>query len=49
LILQYAKGLPTWKCMTTNASPLHPSNTPNEDATMAGFDEFTREFCEKAL
>ncbi len=49
LILQYAKVNPTWKCMTTNASPLHPSNTPNEDATMAGFDEFTREFCEKAL
>jgi len=49
LILQYAKGLPTWKHMTTNASPLHPSNIPNEDATMVGFDEFLRELCEEPL
>jgi hypothetical protein len=49
LILQYAKGLPTWKHMTTNASPLRPSNTPNEDATMVGFDEFLRELCEEPL
>jgi len=49
LILQYAKGLPTWKHMTTNASPLCPSNTPNEDARMAGFNEFIREFHEVPL
>jgi hypothetical protein len=49
LILQYAKGLPTWKHMTTNASPLCPSNTPNEDARMVVFNEFIKEFHEVPL
>ncbi len=48
LILQYAKGLQTWNHLTTDAST-YPSNTPNEEATMAGFDEFIREFHEEPL
>jgi hypothetical protein len=49
LILQYAKGFPTWKYLTTDASTLCPSNTPNEDATMVELDEIIREFGEEPL
>jgi hypothetical protein len=49
LILQCAKGFPTWKYLTTCALALCPSNTPNEDATMVGLDEFIKEFGEEPL
>jgi len=49
LILQYAKGLRTWRHLTIDASTLCPSNAPNEDATMVGFDEFIKEFREEPL